>query len=91
MEIAQYPVYLTPLQVKNISFAMQGSITELFRLEGRWMFCVDAPEGTNGREGLHKQHILMAPGRTSQQDPSTSPYTISGHSGLDTVLCWLLQ
>lgn len=38
------------------------------------MFCVDAPEGTNGREGLHKQHILVAPGR-SQQDPSTSQDT----------------
>lgn len=81
VEIAQCPVYLSPLQVREVSFAMQSSITEMFRLEGMWMLCVDAPEGTNGREGLHKQHIQVELGRTSQQDPSTSPYTISGHSG----------
>lgn len=73
MSCVPIPV-LTPLQVKKVSFAMQGSITEMLRLEGTWMFCVDAPKGTNGREGLHKQHILVAPGR-SQQDPSTSQDT----------------
>lgn len=84
MEIAQCPVYLSPLQMKEVSFAVRGSITEMFRLEGMWMFCVDAPEGTNCMEGLHKHHILVPPGRTSQQDPSTSPYIISGQSGEDT-------
>lgn len=69
----QYPEHLSPLQVKKVS--LQGSVPEMFSLEGMGMFCVDA-EGTNGREGLHKQHILVAPGRTSQQDPSTSEGTL---------------
>lgn len=74
--------HLPILQVKDVSFAVQG--TETFRPVRMGGCSVEIPEGTNSRGTATQTARAGGTSKPSQQDASTSPCIISGHPGEET-------
>lgn len=74
--------HLPILRVKDVSFAVQGR--EMFRPVRMGGVVCRYQKAQAAGEQLHKEHVLTAASRPSQQDPSTSLRIISGHPGQET-------